>query len=103
MRRSTIIIVTLSLLVNGLVYAQDRYSCDAIIANIETNNAKVQQLASEKGLKIKETVLSRFPNLPVASFILDGKSVDQNIAVLYRRQHYLANLAEDRRCGSSAH
>src|SRR5262245_38603794 len=101
MRLSAITIVAWSLLIAGSVHAQDRYNCDAIIANVETNNAKVRQLATDKGLEIKETVVAGLPaGLPVVSFRLGGQSVeDKDIAYLYRRQHYLADLADQRRCG----
>jgi len=103
MRPSTIIAIASSLLFSSAVYAQDRYNCDAIITNVETNNAKVRQLASDKGLMLKETVVPGAANLRVVSLRIDGQSIeDKDIAVLYRRQHYLADLGEHRKCGRPA-
>ena len=88
------------------VQAQDRYmDCKAIIAEIESNNAKVQQLASDKGLKTAQNVGAGVAGLfiPVLWFGMDFQGAeDKETAALQSRQQYLASLAEERRCGAPA-
>jgi hypothetical protein len=87
----------------SVVQAQDRYmDCAAITIEVQTNNAKVQQLASDKGLKTAQNVAAGVAGLviPVLWFGMDFQgTADAEIQALQARQQYLAALAEQRRCG----
>lgn len=88
----------------AVVQAQDRYmDCTAIIAEVEANNQKVQDLASEKGLKTTQNVAAGVAGffVPILWFGMDWQGTqDKEIAALQSRQQYLAMLAEQRRCGA---
>lgn len=76
--------------------------CAAITIEVQTNNAKVQQLASDKGLKTAQNVAAGVAGLviPVLWFGMDFQgTADAEIQALQARQQYLAALAEQRRCG----
>jgi hypothetical protein len=76
--------------------------CAAIAIEVQTNNAKVQQLASDKGLKVAQNVAAGVAGLvvPVLWFGMDFQgTADTEIQALQARQQYLAALAEQRRCG----
>jgi hypothetical protein len=76
--------------------------CAAIGIEVQTNNAKVQQLASDKGLKVAQNVAAGVAGLviPVLWFGMDFQgTADTEIQALQARQQYLAALAEQRRCG----
>src|ERR1051326_1927267 len=87
----------------SVVQPQDRYmDCAAITIEVQTNNAKVQQLASDKGLKVAQNVAAGVAGLvlPVLWFGMDFQgTADAEIQALQARQQYLAALAEQRRCG----
>ncbi|MCP3409126.1 hypothetical protein [Bradyrhizobium sp. CCGB01] len=87
----------------SVVQPQDRYmDCAAIAIEVQTNNAKVQQLASDKGLKVAQNVAAGVAGLviPVLWFGMDFQgTADTEIQALQARQQYLAALAEQRRCG----
>lgn len=89
-----------------VVQMQDRYmDCTAIMAEVAANNAKVQNLASEKGLKVAQNVAAGVAGfvVPVIWFGMDWQgTADKEIAALQSRQQYLAVLAEQRRCGEPA-
>jgi len=88
----------------ALVQQQDRHmDCEAIAAEIQANNAKVQQLASDKGLKVAQNVGAGVAGLfiPVLWFGMDWQGAeDKEIAALQSRQQYLGTMAEQRRCGA---
>jgi hypothetical protein len=88
----------------AVVQAQDRYmDCAAIRIEVEANNAKVQQLASEKGMKVAQNVAAGVGGLliPVLWFGMDFQGTqDTEIQALQARQQYLAALADQRRCGT---
>jgi hypothetical protein len=76
--------------------------CAAIGIEVQTNNAKVQQLASDKGLKVAQNVAAGVVGLviPVLWFGMDFQgTADTEIQALQARQQYLAALAEQRHCG----
>lgn len=78
-------------------------NCAAILAEIDANNKKIEALASEKGLKVAQNVLTGVGGLivPVLWFGMDWKgSQDKEIQALQSRQQYLATLAQQRGCGS---
>jgi hypothetical protein len=87
----------------SVVQPQDRYmDCAAIQIEVQANNAKVQQLASDKGLKVAQNVAAGVAGLviPVLWFGMDFQgTADTEIQALQARQQYLAALAEQRHCG----
>jgi hypothetical protein len=87
----------------SVVQPQDRYmDCAAITIEVQTNNTKVQQLASDKGLKVAQNVAAGVAGIvvPVLWFGMDFQgAADTEIQALQARQQYLAALAEQRRCG----
>src|SRR5262252_10197651 len=105
--RKSIIVITSSLFVAACagrapapvatVQAQDAMmTCGAIIAEVEANNVKVQQLASDKGLKVTQNVAAGVAGIfiPVLWFGMDWQGAeDKEIAALQSRQQYLAALA----------
>jgi hypothetical protein len=89
----------------AVVQPQDRYSdCTAITAEIEANNQKVQDLASEQGLKMGQNVAAGVAGLVVwpLLFAMDFQdSASKEVAALQSRQQYLTTLAEQR-CAPAA-
>jgi len=87
----------------SVVQPQDRYmDCAAIGIEVQANNTKVQQLASDKGLKVAQNVAAGVAGLviPVLWFGMDFQgTADAEIQALQARQQYLSSLAEQRRCG----
>lgn len=87
----------------AVVQVQDRYmNCSAIFAEVESNNRKIAELASEKGLKVGQNVATGVAGLfiPVLWFGMDWQGTqDKEIAALQSRQQYLVTLAEQRGCG----
>jgi hypothetical protein len=90
----------------AVVQPQDRYAdCPAIFAEVQANNKKIQDLASEQGGKVAQNVATGVIGLFIwpVWFGMDfqgatGKEVD----ALNSRQQYLAVLAEQRNCGAPA-
>ena len=82
------------------VQQQDQYSdCAMITAEIEANNAKVKELADEKGMKVAQNVAAGVAGIlvPVLWFGMDFKgAADSDMAALQARQKFLTNLAEQR-------
>src|SRR6202790_960949 len=89
----------------AVVQAQDRYSdCTAIAAEIEANNQKVKELASEQGLKVGQNVAAGVAGLVVwpLLFAMDFQdAASKEVTALQSRQQYLATLAEQR-CAPAA-
>lgn len=76
--------------------------CEAVVAEVQANNAKVQQLAADQGLKTTQNVAAGVAGLfiPVLWFGMDFQgSADKETQALQARQQYLATLAEQKRCG----
>jgi hypothetical protein len=70
-----------------------------ITAEIEANNAKVQELANERGLKVAQNVAAGVTGIIVwpVLFAMDFKgAADQDLAALQARQQFLTNLAVQR-------
>jgi hypothetical protein len=84
----------------AVVQPQDRYAdCTAITAEIEANNQKVSQLASEQGLKVGQNVAAGVAGLVVwpLLFAMDFQdTAGKEVAALQSRQQYLTTLAEQR-------
>jgi hypothetical protein len=73
--------------------------CAMITAEIEANNAKVQELANERGLKVAQNVAAGVTGIIVwpVLFAMDFKgAADQDLAALQARQQFLTNLAVQR-------
>jgi hypothetical protein len=87
-----------------VVQATDRYmDCTAIMAEVEANNEKVKQLASDKGLKTAQNVAAGVAGIvvPVLWFGMDFQgTADAETTALQSRQQYLAMLADQKRCGA---
>ena len=84
----------------AVVQPQDRYAdCTAITAEIEANNQRVKELASEQGLKVGQNVAAGVAGLVVwpLLFAMDFQdSAGKEVAALQSRQQYLATLAEQK-------
>jgi hypothetical protein len=89
----------------AVVQGQDRNSdCTAITAEIEANNQKVKELASEQRLKVGQNVAAGVAGLVVwpLLFAMDFQdSASKEVTALQSRQQYLATLAEQR-CAPAA-
>lgn len=90
----------------SVVQPQDQYmDCAAIGAEVQANNAKVQQLAADKGMKTTQNVAAGVAGvfIPVLWFGMDFQdTADTEITALQARQQYLATMAGQRRCGEPA-
>ena len=90
----------------AIVQPQDRYmDCAAIMAEVQANNEKVQQLASDQGWKVAQNVAAGVAGfvVPVLWFGMDWQgSASKEAQALQSRQQYLGTLAEQRRCGAPA-
>jgi hypothetical protein len=88
----------------AVVQPTDRFmDCTAIIAEVQANNQRVQQLAADKGLKTTQNVAAGVAGIfiPVLWFGMDFQgTADTEITALQSRQQYLAMLADQKRCGS---
>jgi hypothetical protein len=84
----------------AVVQPQDRFSdCTAITAEIEANNQKVSELASEQGLKVGQNVAAGVAGSVVwpLLFAMDFQdSASKEVVALQSRQQYLATSAEQR-------
>jgi hypothetical protein len=70
-----------------------------IVAEIEANNIKVQELADEQGGKVAQNVAAGVAGLviPVLWFGMDFKgAASKEVAALQARQQYLTILATER-------
>jgi tetrahydromethanopterin S-methyltransferase subunit F len=88
----------------AVVQPQDRFmDCPAILAEVQSNNSKVEQLARDKGLKTGQNVAAGVAGLfiPILWFGMDFQgTADKEVAALQNRAQYLAVLAEQRQCGA---
>lgn len=74
-------------------------SCAQLQAEIQANNAKVQELADEQGLKVAQNVAAGVGGLIIWPlwFAMDFKgAASKEVAALQARQQYLAILATER-------
>lgn len=87
----------------AVVQAHDQtMSCAAIHAEIQSNNAQVQQLARDNGWKVAQNVAAGVGGLVVWPlwFAMDFQgTADKEAAALQARQQYLGQLAIQKRCG----
>ena len=74
-------------------------TCTMITAEIQANNIKVEELASEQGLKVAQNVAAGVAGLVVwpMLFAMDWQgSAGKDVAALQARQQFLTNLAVER-------
>jgi len=87
----------------AVVQPQDRaMDCTAILAEIQANNAQVQQLAKDNGWKVAQNVAAGVGGLVIWPlwFAMDFQgTADKEAAALQARQQYLGQLAVQKRCG----
>ena len=87
----------------AVIQPQDQFmDCTAIMAEVQSNNAKVQQLAADQGLKTTQNVAAGVAGIfiPVLWFGMDFQgTADKETQALQARQQYLASLAAQQRCG----
>ncbi|UGV26638.1 hypothetical protein E0H22_13650 [Rhodopseudomonas boonkerdii] len=87
----------------SVVQPQDQsMDCAAIAAEVQANNAKVQQLAADKGMKTTQNVAAGVAGvfIPVLWLGMDFQdTADTETMALQNRQQYLATMAGQRRCG----
>jgi len=87
----------------AVVQAQDRYmDCPAILIEVQANNKRLQELASEEGWKTAQNVGAGVAGLFIWPlwFGMDFQgTAGKEAAAIQSRQQYLAVLAEQRRCG----
>ena len=77
--------------------------CTAIYAEIQGNNAKVQQLAKDNGWKVAQNVAAGVGGLVIWPlwFAMDFQgTADKEAAALQARQQYLGALAVQKHCGT---
>jgi len=90
----------------AVVQPTDRFmDCTAILAEVQANNDKVKQLASDKGLKTAQNVAAGVAGfvVPILWFGMDFQgTADAEITALNNRQQYLGMLADQKRCGEAA-
>ena len=74
-------------------------NCTMITAEIQANNVKVEELASEQGVKVAQNVAAGVAGLVVwpLLFAMDWQgSAGKDVAALQARQQFLTNLALER-------
>ncbi len=90
----------------AVVQPQDRYTdCLAIAAEVQANNQKVQELASEEGSKVGQNVAAGVAGLFIWPlwFAMDFQgTAGKEVTALQTRQQYLGTLAEQKRCGEAS-
>jgi hypothetical protein len=89
----------------AVVQPQDAYTdCAAIMAETAANNQKVEELASEQGLKVAQNVAAGVAGIviPILWFGMDWQgSASKEVQALQVRQQYFATLAAQR-CNAPA-
>ena len=88
----------------AVIQPQDQMmDCTAIYAEIQANNAKVQQLARDNGWKVAQNVAAGVGGVFIWPlwFAMDFQgTADKEAAALQSRQQYLGALAVQKRCGA---
>ena len=75
------------------------------MAEVQSNNDRVQELATEQGWKVAQNVAAGVAGfvIPVLWFGMDWQgSASKEAQALQSRQQYLTTLAEQRNCGGPA-
>ena len=87
----------------AVIQPQDQFmDCTAIYAEIQANNAKVQQLAKDNGWKVAQNVAAGVGGVFIWPlwFAMDFQgTADKEATALQSRQQYLGALAVQKRCG----
>ena len=87
----------------AMMQPQDQQmDCAAISMEVQANNAKVQKLASDQGLKTSQNVAAGVAGVfvPILWFGMDFQdTADKETVALQNRQQYLGSMAAQRRCG----
>lgn len=90
----------------AVVQPQDRYvDCLAIVAEVQANNQKIQELASDEGSKVGQNVAAGVAGLFIWPlwFAMDFQgTAGKETTALQTRQQYLGTLAEQKRCGEAS-
>lgn len=88
----------------AVVQPQDSMmDCTAIMAEVQSNNRRIQELADEQGWKTTQNVVAGVAGLviPVLWLGMDWQgTASKEAAALNSRQQYLGTLAGQRRCGA---
>ena len=89
----------------AVVQPQDRYmDCSAVLAEVQANNQKIQDLGSDEGAKVGQNVAAGVAGLFIWPlwFAMDFQgAAGKEVAALQSRQQYLATLAEQKQCGAT--
>lgn len=89
----------------AVVQPQDRYmDCLGIAAEVQANNQKVQELASDEGSKVGQNVAAGVAGLFIWPlwFAMDFQgTAGKEVTALQTRQQYLGTMAEQKRCGEA--
>src|SRR5438270_3372784 len=87
----------------AVVHPQDRYTdCLAVAAEVQANNQKIQELASDEGSKVGQNVAAGVAGLFIWPlwFAMDFQgTAGKEVTAIQTRQQYLGTLAEQKRCG----
>jgi hypothetical protein len=90
----------------AVVQPQDRYTdCLAVAAEVQANNQKIQELASDEGSKVGQNVAAGVAGLFIWPlwFAMDFQgTAGKEVTALQTRQQYLGTLAEQKRCGEAS-
>lgn len=90
----------------AVVQPQDRYvDCLAIVAEVQANNQKIQELASDEGSKVGQNVAAGVAGLFIWPlwFAMDFQgTAGKETTALQTRQQYLGTLAEQKRCDEAS-
>jgi hypothetical protein len=90
----------------AVVQAQDQMlDCTAIMAEVQANNIRVQQLAKDQGWKVAQNVAAGVAGLVVWPlwFAMDFQgTASTEASALQSRQQYLGALAVQKHCGAPA-
>lgn len=88
----------------AVVQPTDRFmDCPAIFAEVQANNVKLQELASESGGKVAQNIAAGVVGLVIwpVWFGMDFQgTASTEAAAINSRQQYLATLAEERHCAA---
>jgi hypothetical protein len=88
----------------AVVQPTDRFlDCPAIFAEVQANNAKLQELAADSGGKVAQNVAAGVVGLvfwPVLFGMDFQGTADKEATAINSRQQYLATMAEQRQCGA---
>ena len=82
----------------------DRMDCTAIVAEVQSNDAKISGLGREQGGKVAQNVIAGVAGIfiPILWLGMDFQnSAGKEVAALQQRQNYLAKMAGQRTCANA--